>query len=339
MAMNGEETVVERALELLTLHCVPMAMQAAVKLNVLDILASADQELSATKIVARMKLTFLRKNKASKQAPIATHQKEGGAMASTMALAGILSSTTLATSTPLTTAKVSLKAAPTLPICASPSAQPSADHCSHHALLSLLASTTPAVLYAKETLTATTSIKVKGRPPPSGGLPGIETAAIARAKDFAQDIVNVKSLIDRKAWAYLINDLRLKASYLCFDLNTIIASKSKAEKKALQRACVWSRSPMCPKMPRQLIFSLHKFVIRICSRACSHLIIFGHDFWVMAIHVAVLETRTRASFTNLRFFRSKMYAHIISCKRKKPPYFADFGAHRECNRTIIVRLF
>ena len=58
--------------------------------------------------------------------------------------------------------------------------------------------------------------------------------AIARAKESAKDIVAVKSLIDKKAWPYVQNDLRLKASYLRFDLNTIVASKAKEEKKELK---------------------------------------------------------------------------------------------------------
>ncbi|VVB12224.1 unnamed protein product [Arabis nemorensis] len=100
-------------------------------------------------------------------------------------------------------------------------------------------------------------IKIGPPPPPSGGLPGTEnsdqardfslalkdrfylqplppTEAAARAKESAKDIINVKSLIDKKAWPYVQNDLRLKASYLRYDLNTIISSKSKDEKKSLK---------------------------------------------------------------------------------------------------------
>ncbi|KAL6656705.1 hypothetical protein ACP70R_004485 [Stipagrostis hirtigluma subsp. patula] len=104
---------------------------------------------------------------------------------------------------------------------------------------------------------AVKSIKLGGPPPPSGGLPGTENSdeardfglpykkrfylqplppaeAAARAKESAQDIINLKSLIDKKAWPYVQNDLRLKASYLRYDLNTIIASKPKEEKKGLK---------------------------------------------------------------------------------------------------------
>ena len=60
------------------------------------------------------------------------------------------------------------------------------------------------------------------------------TEAVARAKESAKEIVNVKSLIDKKAWPYVQNDLRLRASYLRYDLNTIISAKSKDEKKSLK---------------------------------------------------------------------------------------------------------
>lgn len=58
--------------------------------------------------------------------------------------------------------------------------------------------------------------------------------AAARAKESAKDIVNVKSLIEKKAWPYVQNDLRSKASYLRYDLNTVISAKSKDEKKSLK---------------------------------------------------------------------------------------------------------
>ncbi|KAI5066458.1 hypothetical protein GOP47_0019082 [Adiantum capillus-veneris] len=174
----------------------------------------------------------------------------------TVAMAGIVSPTTPALNS---TAKVSTSPSfkpAMLPIRASSSSQP-ADQCSRRALLSLLATAAPAAIFAKEALAAATSIKVEGPPPPSGGLPGTDNAdqardtdlplkerfylqplspsdAAARAKESAKDIVNVKALIDKKAWPYVQNDLRLKASYLRFDINTVIASKSKAEKKALK---------------------------------------------------------------------------------------------------------
>lgn len=58
--------------------------------------------------------------------------------------------------------------------------------------------------------------------------------AAARAKESAKEIVGVKSLIDKKAWPYVQNDLRSKAEYLRFDLNTVIAAKPKEEKQSLK---------------------------------------------------------------------------------------------------------
>lgn len=58
--------------------------------------------------------------------------------------------------------------------------------------------------------------------------------AAQRAKESAKDIVAVKKLIDKKAWPYVQNDLRLKAEYLRYDLNTVISAKPKDEKKSLK---------------------------------------------------------------------------------------------------------
>ncbi|KAE8714930.1 Oxygen-evolving enhancer protein 3 [Hibiscus syriacus] len=58
--------------------------------------------------------------------------------------------------------------------------------------------------------------------------------AAQRAKKSAKDIVGVKSLIDKKAWPCVMNDLRLKAEYLRYGLNTVIDSKPKYEKKTLK---------------------------------------------------------------------------------------------------------
>lgn len=63
-------------------------------------------------------------------------------------------------------------------------------------------------------------------------LPPAEAAA--RAKESAKDIVGVKKLIDKKAWPYVQNDLRLKAELLRFDLNTVIDAKPKEQKKPLK---------------------------------------------------------------------------------------------------------
>ncbi|CAI0407053.1 unnamed protein product [Linum tenue] len=63
--------------------------------------------------------------------------------------------------------------------------------------------------------------------------PQTPAEAAARVKVSANEIVNVKSFIDKKAWPYVMNDLRLRASYLRYDLKTVIASKPKPEKQAL----------------------------------------------------------------------------------------------------------
>ena len=63
-------------------------------------------------------------------------------------------------------------------------------------------------------------------------LPPAEAAA--RAKDSAKDIVKVKELIDKKQWPYVQMDLRLKAELLRYDLNTVISSKPKDQKKQLK---------------------------------------------------------------------------------------------------------
>lgn len=44
----------------------------------------------------------------------------------------------------------------------------------------------------------------------------------------------MKNLIDKKAWPYVQNDLRLRAEYLRYDLNTVISSMPKDQKKSLK---------------------------------------------------------------------------------------------------------
>jgi photosystem II oxygen-evolving enhancer protein 3 len=58
--------------------------------------------------------------------------------------------------------------------------------------------------------------------------------AAKRAKDAAEAIVGVKTLIDNKAWPYVQNGLRDYAGSLRYDLNTVIGSKPKEEKRALK---------------------------------------------------------------------------------------------------------
>uniref|UniRef100_A0A7N0UCF9 16 kDa subunit of oxygen evolving system of photosystem II n=1 Tax=Kalanchoe fedtschenkoi TaxID=63787 RepID=A0A7N0UCF9_KALFE len=111
--------------------------------------------------------------------------------------------------------------------------------------------------FVQAVLAEAKKIPIGPPPPPSGGLPGTlnsdqardlqlplknrfylqplpPTEAAARAKESAKDIINVKEFIDKKAWPYVQNDLRSKASYLRYDLNTVISAKPKGEKEALK---------------------------------------------------------------------------------------------------------
>ena len=128
---------------------------------------------------------------------------------------------------------------------------------SRRAVLGLMAAGLASGSFVQAVLAEAKSIKVGPPPRPSGGLPGTlnsdeprdlllplkdrffiqplpPAAAAARAKESAKDIINVKVFIDKKAWPYVQNDLRLKAEYLRYDLNTVIAAKPKDEKKSLK---------------------------------------------------------------------------------------------------------
>ncbi|MBA0626757.1 hypothetical protein Godav_004362 [Gossypium davidsonii] len=125
------------------------------------------------------------------------------------------------------------------------------------AMLGLVAAGLATGSFVEAVLADARSIKVGPPPPPSGGLPGTLNSdeprdlvlpykdrfflqpltpaqAAQRAKESAKDILGVKNLIDKKAWPYVMNDLRLKAEYLRYDLNTVIAAKPKDEKKTLK---------------------------------------------------------------------------------------------------------
>ncbi|XP_042475902.1 oxygen-evolving enhancer protein 3-1, chloroplastic-like [Macadamia integrifolia] len=128
---------------------------------------------------------------------------------------------------------------------------------SRRAVLSLVATGLVTGSFVQNVLAEAKSIKVGPPPPPSGGLPGTLNSdvprdldlplkdrfyiqpltpaeAAQRAKESAKEILNVKELIDKKAWPYVQNDLRLKASYLRYDLNTVISAKPKDQKKPLK---------------------------------------------------------------------------------------------------------
>lgn len=124
-------------------------------------------------------------------------------------------------------------------------------------ILGLFAAGVTVGAVAQKALADARSIKLDGPPPPSGGKPGTLLSdeardlelplkerfyiqplsadqAAARAKESAKQILEVKKLIDKKAWPYVQNDLRSKASYLRYDLNTVISSKPKDQKKPLK---------------------------------------------------------------------------------------------------------
>ncbi|KAL1560138.1 Oxygen-evolving enhancer protein 3-2, chloroplastic [Salvia divinorum] len=128
---------------------------------------------------------------------------------------------------------------------------------SRRAMLGLVAAGIVSGSFVQAVLAEAKPIKIGPPPPPSGGLPGTLNSdqprdfdlplknrffiqplppveAAARAKESAKEIVGVKSFIDKKAWPYVQNDLRSKAEYLRYDLNTIIAAKSKEEKQSLK---------------------------------------------------------------------------------------------------------
>ncbi|KMT03961.1 hypothetical protein BVRB_8g186680 [Beta vulgaris subsp. vulgaris] len=129
---------------------------------------------------------------------------------------------------------------------------------SRRAVLGLVAAGLASGSFVKAVLAEAKSIPVGPPPPPSGGLPGTlnsdqardfnlpynkdrfylqplsPTEAAQRAKVSAKEIINVKQLIDKKAWPYVQNDLRLRAEYLRYDLKTVISAKPKDEKKSLQ---------------------------------------------------------------------------------------------------------
>ncbi|XP_043718729.1 oxygen-evolving enhancer protein 3-1, chloroplastic-like [Telopea speciosissima] len=128
---------------------------------------------------------------------------------------------------------------------------------SRRAALSLVAAGLVAGSFVQTVFAEAKSIKVGPPPPPSGGLPGTLNSdeprdldlplkdrffiqplpaveAAKRAKESAKDILSVKQLIDKKAWPYVQNDLRLKASYLRYDLNTVISAMPKDQKKPLK---------------------------------------------------------------------------------------------------------
>ncbi|KAH0985533.1 hypothetical protein GBA52_012710 [Prunus armeniaca] len=134
---------------------------------------------------------------------------------------------------------------------------PAEPETSRRAMLGLVAAGLTSGSFVQAVLAEAKPIKVGPPPPPSGGLPGTLNSdeprdldlplkdrfflqpltpaqAAQRAKDSAKEIVAVKEYIDKKAWPYVQNDLRLRASYLRYDLKTVISAKPKTEKEPLK---------------------------------------------------------------------------------------------------------
>ncbi|XP_050213590.1 oxygen-evolving enhancer protein 3, chloroplastic [Mercurialis annua] len=129
---------------------------------------------------------------------------------------------------------------------------------SRRAVLGLVAGGLASGSFVQAVLAEASSIKVGPPPPPSGGLTGTKNSdeardldiplkerfylqpqdpvsAVARAKESAKEILGVKQYIDKKAWPYVINDLRTKSNYLRYDLKTIISAKPKDQKQSLKQ--------------------------------------------------------------------------------------------------------
>ncbi|CAL0329492.1 unnamed protein product [Lupinus luteus] len=128
---------------------------------------------------------------------------------------------------------------------------------SRRGVIGLVATTLVTGSFVQAVLADAIPIKVGPPPPLSGGLPGTLNSdeardldlplkqrffiqpltpdeAAQRTKESAKEIVAVKKFIEKKAWPFVQNDLRLRAEYLRYDLNTIISSKPKEEKKSLK---------------------------------------------------------------------------------------------------------
>ncbi|KAG6573219.1 oxygen-evolving enhancer protein 3-2, chloroplastic-like [Cucurbita moschata] len=134
---------------------------------------------------------------------------------------------------------------------------PTEPETTRRSVLGLVAAGLASGSFVQAVLADAKPIKLGPPPPPSGGLPGTLNSdqprdldlplkerfflqpqspelAVARAKESAKDIINVKGSIDKKAWPFVRDDLRLKAEYLRYDLKTIISAKPKEEKQALK---------------------------------------------------------------------------------------------------------
>lgn len=87
--------------------------------------------------------------------------------------------------------------------------------------------------------------------------------AVQRVKDSAKEIVSVKNFIDKKAWPYVQNDLRLRAEYLRYDLKTVISAKPKEQKGKLQDLSgkLFKTISDVSQMPNFLVNNMNDIVI------------------------------------------------------------------------------
>nr|PNR52860.1 hypothetical protein PHYPA_009235 [Physcomitrium patens] len=91
--------------------------------------------------------------------------------------------------------------------------------------------------------------------------------AAQRAKFSAQDMKKVKSLIDKNAWSFVQNGLRSSAGYLRYDLNTVITSKPKEERKSFKALSAKLFDSLNAPLARA--FSLRAVPTRIFGRQSS----------------------------------------------------------------------
>ncbi|GMY36964.1 oxygen-evolving enhancer protein 3-2, chloroplastic-like [Fagus crenata] len=112
---------------------------------------------------------------------------------------------------------------------------------SRRAVLGLVAAGLASGSFVQAVLAEAKPIKVGPPPPPSGGLPGTLNSDEPRDLDlllknrfFIQSLTPVQAAQRAKESAKEINDLRLGAEYLRYDLITVIPAKPKEEKKFLK---------------------------------------------------------------------------------------------------------
>eukprot|EP00244_Chara_vulgaris_P001823 TRINITY_DN12_c0_g1_i3.p1 TRINITY_DN12_c0_g1~~TRINITY_DN12_c0_g1_i3.p1 ORF type:complete len:257 (+),score=48.13 TRINITY_DN12_c0_g1_i3:38-772(+) len=132
-----------------------------------------------------------------------------------------------------------------------------ADYISRRFAVNALAAAVASTAIALSGPALAETIKIGAPPPLFGGLPGTRNAdeprelekplkerfylqrlptaeTIARVKLSADEILNVKPLIEKKQWPYVQNELRGQAGALRFDLANLLAEKPKTDRPQLQ---------------------------------------------------------------------------------------------------------